>query len=153
MILKGDVEMKFTVIIIIIIIINKPFSIMEEDSLKPVCHSGASTSETKRYNFMPLLDYPVLLEQSTVLVRIKAPSPNLLPFLNWKQFHSINIQIMCDAQNHILNAVARWPGRNSFVLHNSLVSMWLDQGAAGDGWLIDKCYDRIFISLHYYLST
>ncbi len=32
----------------------------------------------------------------------KAPSPNQFPFLNRKQFHSVSIHIICDAQNHIL---------------------------------------------------
>ncbi len=77
----------------------------------------------------------MLLEKSAVLVRIKTPSPNLFSFLNGKQFHSVNVQIICDAQNHTLN-----------VLANYFVGVWLDHGAAGDGCLIGKCYNIIEFS-------
>lgn len=66
-------------------------------------------------------------------VRIKAPSPDAFPFLNCKQYHSINVQIISDSNYILLNAVARWPGgaHDSFVLQNSAVGTRLAQGAHG----------------------
>ncbi|XP_031418667.1 putative nuclease HARBI1 [Clupea harengus] len=43
-------------------------------------------------------------------VHIKAPSPNPFPYLNGKRYHSINVQIICDAQYHLLNVVSHIPG-------------------------------------------
>ena len=71
-------------------------------------------------------------------VRIKAPSPDPFPCLNRKRYHSINVQVICDADNQLLNVVARYPGgaHDSFILQNSSVGMRLEGGAAGDAWLI-----------------
>jgi len=69
---------------------------------------------------------PVLCEseQYTAHIRIKAPSPDAFPFLNHKQYHSINVQITSDSKYNRLNVVARWPGgaHNYFVLQNSSCS-------------------------------
>ena len=56
-------------------------------------------------------------------VHIKAPSPEPFPYLNRKRYHSINVQMICDAQNHLLNVVSRFPGgaHDSYVLSNSAV--------------------------------
>ncbi len=71
---------------------------------------------------------------------IKAPSPEAFPFLNRKQYHSINVQIISDSSHNLLNVVARWSGgaQYSFMLQNSAVGTRLAQGAHGDGWLIGK---------------
>lgn len=73
-------------------------------------------------------------------VRIKAPSPDPFPYLNRKQYHSINVQVICDSVNHLLNVVSRFPGgaHDSYFMQNSSVGMRLEQGAAGDAWLIGK---------------
>jgi len=39
-------------------------------------------------------------------MRIKAPSPDPFPYLNHKQYHSINVQLI--SQNHLLNVVSRF---------------------------------------------
>lgn len=83
-------------------------------------------------------------------VRIKAPSPDHFPYLNSKQYHSINVQLVCDSNNHLLNVVSRFPGgaHDSYILQKSSVGMHLEQGAAGDAWLIGRL--RIF---YIYLFT
>uniref|UniRef100_A0A3B3SHL6 Putative nuclease HARBI1 n=1 Tax=Paramormyrops kingsleyae TaxID=1676925 RepID=A0A3B3SHL6_9TELE len=76
-------------------------------------------------------------------VCIKAPSPDPFPYLNRKQFHSINVQLICNAQHHLLNVVSRFPGgaQDSHIRQNSSVDMCLEQGAAGDAWLLgDRGY-------------
>ncbi len=42
-------------------------------------------------------------------------------YVNRKGYHSINVQAVCDANFHVLNVVARWPGstHDSAVLHGS----------------------------------
>ncbi|XP_062295779.1 putative nuclease HARBI1 [Scomber scombrus] len=74
-------------------------------------------------------------------IRIKAPSPDPFPFLNRKQYHSINVQLISDSKYDLLNVVARWPGgaHDSFVFHNSTVGTRLAQVDRGYGlvpWLM-----------------
>ncbi|KAK0147678.1 putative nuclease HARBI1 [Merluccius polli] len=60
-----------------------------------------------------------------------------------KGLHSINTQIICNANTSLLNVVARWPGgtHDSFILQNSSVGVHLQAGAVEDGWLIgDRGY-------------
>ncbi|KAK0132138.1 putative nuclease HARBI1 [Merluccius polli] len=75
-------------------------------------------------------------------VRIKAPSPDSFPYLNRKQYHSINVQLICDSNNHLLN-VSRFPGgaHDSYIFQNSSVGTRLEQVAADDSWVIgDRGY-------------
>ena len=73
-------------------------------------------------------------------VAIKAPSTNEFNYVNRKGFHSVNVQIVCDANLSLLNVVARWPGgtHDSFVMQNSSVGVRLQEGAVEDGWLIGE---------------
>ena len=43
-------------------------------------------------------------------IRIIAPTENEHEFVNRKNFHSINTQVVFDAQYNILDIVAKWPG-------------------------------------------
>ena len=72
--------------------------------------------------------------------RIKAPSGDAFAYLNRKNFHSVNVQLICDAKCVLLNVVARWPGgtHDAFILRNSAGWMRLEDGAVRDGWLIGK---------------
>ncbi len=73
-------------------------------------------------------------------VRIKAPSANAINYVNRKNYHSINIQIVCDASCNILNVVARWPGgtHDSFILQNSYLGQRLQAGGGEEGWLLGE---------------
>ncbi|KAK0131545.1 putative nuclease HARBI1 [Merluccius polli] len=42
-------------------------------------------------------------------IAIKAPSQDEFVYVNRKHFHSINVQIICDAQMQLTNIVARGP--------------------------------------------
>ena len=42
---------------------------------------------------------------------IKAPSHNKFSYVNRKGLHSINTQIICNANMSLLNIIARWPGQ------------------------------------------
>ncbi|KAK0146483.1 putative nuclease HARBI1 [Merluccius polli] len=63
-------------------------------------------------------------------IAIKAPSEGEYAYVNRKHFHSLNVQIICDAQMRLTNIVARWPGstHDSFVLTNSSVGNRLEPG-------------------------
>ncbi|KAK0139210.1 putative nuclease HARBI1 [Merluccius polli] len=64
-------------------------------------------------------------------IAIKAPSEGEYAHVNRKHFHSLNVQIICDAQMRLTNIVARWPGstHDSFVLTNSSVGNRLEPGS------------------------
>ncbi|XP_062373197.1 putative nuclease HARBI1 [Sardina pilchardus] len=71
-------------------------------------------------------------------IAIKAPSDGEFAYVNRKHFHSLNVQIICDAQMRLTNVVARWPGstHDSYILTNSMVGNRLEAGRVRDGWLI-----------------
>ncbi len=73
-------------------------------------------------------------------IAIKAPSQDEFVFVNRKHFHSINVQIICDAQMQLTNIVARWPGstHDSFILTNSVVGNRLEASTVHDGWLLSE---------------
>ncbi|KAL2082806.1 hypothetical protein ACEWY4_022624 [Coilia grayii] len=76
-------------------------------------------------------------------VAIRAPHVNEYMYVNRKKFHSINVQLICDAHMAILNAVVRWPGstHDSFIVRNCSVGNRLEAGAGRDGWLLgDRGY-------------
>lgn len=74
-------------------------------------------------------------------IALKAPSQHEYNFVNRKGFHSINVQLICDADLMLLNVVARWPGgtHDSFIVQNSSVGIRLQERAVEDGWLIGEC--------------
>lgn len=73
-------------------------------------------------------------------ISIKAPSQDEYVYVNRKHFHSINVQIICDAQMRLTNIVARWPGstHDSFILMNSMVGNRLQAGTVRDVWLLGE---------------
>ena len=73
-------------------------------------------------------------------IATKATSTNGFNYVNRKGFHSVNVQIVGDANLSLLNVVARWPGgtHDSFIMQNSSVGVSLQEGAVEDGWLIGE---------------
>ena len=70
---------------------------------------------------------------------IRAPSENEVAFINHEHFHSLNVNLVCDADMLLTNAVARWPGstHDLFTLRHSSVGCRLEASAVHDGWLLD----------------
>uniref|UniRef100_A0A9J8BH65 Putative nuclease HARBI1 n=1 Tax=Cyprinus carpio carpio TaxID=630221 RepID=A0A9J8BH65_CYPCA len=71
-------------------------------------------------------------------IAIRAPYVDEFIYVNRKHVHSINVQIICDANLTLRNVVARWPGstHDSFILAHSSVGNRLRAGAIRDGWLL-----------------
>ncbi|KAL2095648.1 hypothetical protein ACEWY4_007796 [Coilia grayii] len=68
-------------------------------------------------------------------IAIKAPSEGEYAYVNRKHFHSINIQIICDAQMRLTNIVAG-ATHDSFILTNGVVGNRLEAGRVRNGWLL-----------------
>ena len=54
-------------------------------------------------------------------IAIRAPSENEFVYVNRKNVHTINVQIICDPSMVLTNLVARWPGST----HDSFISATL----------------------------
>lgn len=94
-------------------------------------HTQQITRSGPSYQGLPCTHWP------TQHHSIKAPFPDLSPYLNHKQYHPINVQVIGYSQNHLLNVVSHFPGRVpvSYILQNGSGG---EQGAAGEVWLIGK---------------
>ncbi|XP_041423619.1 putative nuclease HARBI1 [Xenopus laevis] len=66
------------------------------------------------------------------------PSDKERLYYNRKGFHSVNVQVVCDAHTKILDVVAKYPGssHDSFIFRNSHLHDRLCQGEAQEGWLL-----------------
>ncbi|XP_052778725.1 putative nuclease HARBI1 [Mya arenaria] len=66
-------------------------------------------------------------------VRIRAPTHNEADFVNRKGFHSVNIQMVCDARLIIMDVVAKWPGsvQDSRLFRESRLFGVLENGMDG----------------------
>ncbi|CAC5415318.1 HARBI1 [Mytilus coruscus] len=74
-------------------------------------------------------------------IRFQAPSHDEYAFVNRKNYHSINVQGICDHEGKFTNIVAKWPGstHDSFIFRNSDVGIHMDQTHRGfnvDGLLL-----------------
>lgn len=77
-------------------------------------------------------------------VPIASPGGNKAEyFRNRKDYFSINVQVICDADNYIRNIVARWPGgsHDSHIFNSSNIKGRLEDGEFGNCWLLgDRGY-------------
>ena len=99
-----------------------------------------SSSLTAGDGFQAIAGFPNIIGAiDCTHIATKAPSTNEFNYVNRKGFHSVNVQIVCDANLSLLN-VERWPGgtHDSFIMQNSSVGVRLHEGAVEDGWLIGE---------------
>nr|XP_038028189.1 putative nuclease HARBI1 [Anas platyrhynchos] len=76
-------------------------------------------------------------------VALRAPSENEVAFRNARNFHSMNMQVVCDAAGAITNVVAKFPGScpNAAVLENSALARLLEGARPEGAWLLgDRSY-------------
>ena len=71
-------------------------------------------------------------------IRIKSPPNDEHLFLNRKNYHSINVQGVCDEKLRFINILSKWPGstHDSFILENSALKNMFETGAIAEGWLL-----------------
>ncbi|XP_059915809.1 putative nuclease HARBI1 [Gadus macrocephalus] len=75
-------------------------------------------------------------------VPILAPSINEADYVNRKGYHSINVQMICDASHMITNVEAKWPGsvHDARMYRESNLSRKFQEGQF-DGWILgDRGY-------------
>ena len=76
-------------------------------------------------------------------IAIKAPVDEEHVYVNRKNFHSINVQGVCDANLKLLNVVCKWPGstHDSFIWSSSVLNQIFEDGEITGGWLLgDSAY-------------
>ena len=63
-------------------------------------------------------------------IPIKQPSENGSDFINRKDFHSLNVQAVCDFSNKFIDVVVRWPGsvHDARIFSNSMIFKKLQNG-------------------------
>ncbi|XP_053908426.1 putative nuclease HARBI1 [Cuculus canorus] len=71
-------------------------------------------------------------------VALRAPSENEPAYRNAANYHSINMQVVCDAAGAITNVVAKFPGScpNAAVLENSAVARLMEGARPHGAWLL-----------------
>ena len=71
-------------------------------------------------------------------IRIKSPPNDEHLFVNRKNYHSINVQGVCDEKLRFFNIVSKWPcsTHDSFILENSALKNMFETGAIAEGWLL-----------------
>ncbi|KAI4465993.1 hypothetical protein MML48_3g00015527 [Holotrichia oblita] len=68
-------------------------------------------------------------------IRLQSPGGNVAEtFRNRKGYFSLNVQAVCDAENHITDIVTRWPGssHDSYIFNNSVLRMRFETGEFED---------------------
>uniref|UniRef100_A0A671N003 DDE Tnp4 domain-containing protein n=1 Tax=Sinocyclocheilus anshuiensis TaxID=1608454 RepID=A0A671N003_9TELE len=75
-------------------------------------------------------------------VRIQVPSKNECLFVNRKGFHSINVQVVCDANMKLIDVVARWYGsaHDARILRESALAQSCEEGRHSGIMLCDSGY-------------
>ncbi|XP_064467971.1 putative nuclease HARBI1 [Ornithodoros turicata] len=84
-----------------------------------------------QHQFYQLASFPgVVGAVDGTHVRIQAPSAHETAFVNRKNYHSINVQLIAGADCKILDVVANWPGatHDSRILRESTIGRELEAG-------------------------
>lgn len=73
-------------------------------------------------------------------VALRAPADNEPLFRNAANFHSINMQVVCDRHGAITNVVAKFPGScaNATVLENSALARLMEGSRMEGVWLLGE---------------
>jgi len=71
-------------------------------------------------------------------VALRDPVKNPRRFMNRKDFHSINVQLVCDHQLNIINVCARHPGsvHDTFILRSSNIPEAFEEEPRVQGWVM-----------------
>ncbi|XP_069482196.1 putative nuclease HARBI1 [Ambystoma mexicanum] len=95
-------------------------------------------SNTK-VGFHSLADIPTCIGAiDCTHVELVVPHANEVVYSNRKQYHSINVQMVCDTNKIITHCCARYPGstHDSMVLRNSTIPRYMERHAGQRLWLL-----------------
>ena len=101
--------------------------------------STPAEREQTKHKFYDIAGFPGVLDcVDGTHIPIIAPTIDEYAYVNRKNFHSINVQAVCDADMVYLDVVARWPGshHDSFIMSTSALCNQFERGLHGDGWLL-----------------
>ncbi|XP_071963309.1 putative nuclease HARBI1 [Antedon mediterranea] len=99
---------------------------------------AASIRETK-IKFHDISGFPnVIGAVDGTHVRIQAPTVDEFVYVNRKGYHSLNIQVVCDANMRFTNCVVRWPGstHDSRIFRESGLGVAFENGEMPEGYLL-----------------
>ena len=94
-------------------------------------------------------------------IAIKAPADDEPIYVNRKNFHSLNMQVISNADNLVLSYSVRYPGstHDAFIWGNSAIKRRFQNGDFGDAILLGKYFHIVFYDkknhipkLHFYHS-
>ena len=110
-------------------------------------------TETNKADFLNIANFPgVIGVIDGTHIRIVAPKEQEEVFVNRKGYHSINVQVVFDANYRILDILAKWPGsvHDARILNNSGVTALFEGGHVppGSHLLGDSGYPRKTWLLH-----
>ncbi|KAG7174112.1 putative nuclease HARBI1 [Homarus americanus] len=97
-----------------------------------------SINKTKR-NFCMVDNFPDVVGLiDCTHIPIKTPIANERKYVNQKNVHSLNIQVVCNSEMLIGNFVAKYPGgaRDAFIWSNSTLHKRFEVGDFGDAYLL-----------------
>uniref|UniRef100_H3BGY9 Putative nuclease HARBI1 n=1 Tax=Latimeria chalumnae TaxID=7897 RepID=H3BGY9_LATCH len=95
--------------------------------------------EKIKQDFCSVSSFPdVLGAVDCIHVALKPPAAVEHLFRNKKLFHSMNMQVVCDATCTITNVVANYPGatHDSYIFNNCCLKTQLQNKDFGEGWLL-----------------
>lgn len=101
--------------------------------------SAADIAATK-HKFYQLSNFPnVIGAIDCTHIAIKAPQINEDVYVNRKQYHSLNIQVIANSDQVITSYSAKYPGssHDSYIWRNSCVRRSFNRGEFGHSYLLD----------------
>ncbi|XP_048237834.1 putative nuclease HARBI1 [Haliotis rufescens] len=102
-----------------------------------------SDADTTKQKFHKISGFPNVLGcVDGTFVRIIGPKVNEGDYLNRKGYHSMNVQMICDAEYRFINCVAKWPGsvHESRIFRDSRISVAFENGTYKGFLLGDSAY-------------
>lgn len=94
-----------------------------------------------KHGFYVLANFPHIIGAiDCTHIAIKAPHEDEAVYINRKNYHSLNVQMVCNSQYEITHCLARYPGssHDSFIYRNSELHNRLIRGDFGESYLLGK---------------